>query len=354
MTLPTPEAASAEHLTEVFRRCGLLAGGRVSAVAIDKPFPALLSLVQRLHLTYEGEAANAPASIIFKTDLPNRPGAHWESGRKEVDFYTTVAPATPAGLLLRCFEAHHDPASGKWHLLLEDLTDSHTIATQWPLPPTIGQSEAIVRAHARFQAAWWDDPRLGVTVGTWPEPKAVEDWRKGLAASYAKFADLLGDRLSAERRTFYDRLFDQASRLLQRHRTHRNMTLIQGDSHTWNCFLPRDSSADTPRLFDWDAWRPALGSDDLAYMMAMHWYPDLRQRAERHLLDCFHAELIDRGVTGYDRSSLQDDYRLSVLWATTRPIWMQSAGIPPVIWWNHFERIHMAAADLDCRALLSA
>lgn len=354
MTPSLPLAASAEHLTEVLRRSGVLRGGRVSGVSVQKQFPTILSLVQRLRLTYEGGATDAPASLIFKTDLPNRPGASWESGRKEVAFYTEVAPATPAGLLIRCFEAHHDTTTGAWHLLLEDLTDSHIIATQWPLPPTIEQSETIVRAHASFQAAWWDDPRLGVTVGKWPEPTAVEDWLKSLATSYAKFTDLLGDRLSAERRTFYERLFDQAPRLLGRYRTRRNVTLVQGDSHTWNCLLPRDGSSDTTRLFDWDGWRPSVGATDLAYMMATHWYPDLRQRREDHLLNCYHDELIDRGVTGYDRSSLQDDYRLSVLWATTRPIWMQSAGIPPVIWWSHLERIHLAAADLDCRALLSA
>lgn len=354
MTLPMPQAASADHLTEVLRRCGALGGGRVSAVAIDKQFPTILSLVQRLRLTYEGEATGAPASLIFKTDLPNRPGANWESGRKEVAFYTNVAPATPAGLLLRCFEAHHDTASSSWHLLLEDLTDSHMIATQWPLPPTIEQSEMIVRTHARFQAAWWDHPRLGVTIGTWPGTKAIEAWLKDLVKSYAKFADLLGDRLSAGRRAFYDRLFDQAPRLLQRYLSHRHMTLVQGDSHVWNCLLPRDAASNTARLFDWDGWRPNIGAEDLVYMMAMHWYPDLRQRAEPHLLDCYHAELMACGVTGYDRAAVQDDYRLGVLWHTTRPIWLQSAGIPPVIWWNHLERIHLAADDLDCRALLSA
>ena len=57
-------------------------------------------------------------------------------------------------------------------------------------------------------------------------------------------------------------------------------------------------------------------------------------------------------MTGYDRRALQDDYRLSVLWQTTRPIWMRSFGIPPRIWWSHLERIHLAADDLDCRELL--
>jgi hypothetical protein len=57
-------------------------------------------------------------------------------------------------------------------------------------------------------------------------------------------------------------------------------------------------------------------------------------------------------VVGYDRKALQDDYRLAVLWQTTRPIWFQSAGIPPVIWWNNLKRIHLAVDDLDCRELL--
>ena len=129
------------------------------------------------------------------------------------------------------------------------------------------------------------------------------------------------------------------------------MTIIQGDAHVWNCFLPR-TGTDTPRLFDWDAWRPNIGADDLAYMIAMHWYPEMRQRAERPLLDSFHKELLAHGVTGYDRRDLQDDYRLAVLWQITRPIWMRAVRIPPNIWWNHLERIHLAVDDLDCRALL--
>ncbi|WP_218510254.1 hypothetical protein [Variovorax sp. dw_308] len=50
-------------------------------------------------------------------------------------------------------------------LLLEDLTDSHLVATHWPVPPTFAQRETIVQTRTRFQAAWWDNTRLGVTVG---------------------------------------------------------------------------------------------------------------------------------------------------------------------------------------------
>jgi hypothetical protein len=113
--------------------------------------------------------------------------------------------------------------------------------------------------------------------------------------------------------------------------------------------LPKDGAADTARLFDWDGWQPNVGAKDLAYMIAIHWYPDRRQHAEAPLLDAFHDELLMRGVKGYDRRALQDDYRLPVLWQTTWPIWMRDAGIPPAIWWGHLERVHLAVDDLGCR-----
>ena len=87
-------------------------------------------------------------------------------------------------------------------------------------------------------------------------------------------------------------------------------------------------------------------------MMAMHWYPDRRQRYERLLLDRYHEALLAHGVGGYDRRALQDDYRLSVLLRIMTPVRQASIGIPPVIWWNNLERILMAVDDLDCRELL--
>jgi Ecdysteroid kinase-like family len=87
------------------------------------------------------------------------------------------------------------------------------------------------------------------------------------------------------------------------------MTVIQGDSHVWNNFLPRDGGNDV-RIFDWDCWRVDVAADDLAYMLALHWYPDRRRRMEQPLLDCYHSALLEGGVKGYDRADT--DRRLSV------------------------------------------
>ena len=346
-----PPAANAEYLTVALRKSGVLTHGSVSDVRVERSFDTLLSHIFRLQLTYE-DTAGAPEFLILKAGLVDRPGGPWKAGRHEVAFYTEVASAMSDHLVPRCFDADWAADTGAWHLLLEDLTDSHVIATRWPLPPTPTQCENIVRARARFHAAWWDDPRLGVSIGSWQDVAAQGQQMREFAQILAGFTERFGDRLSSERRDLYARLIDRAPRLLERYRSHRNMTIIQGDSHVWNCFLPRDTAKDHTLLFDWDAWRVDTASDDLSHMMAMHWYPDLRRRIEQPLLDCYHATLEACGVKGYSRRELTDDYRLSVLWNITTPVWQEANGIPPVIWWNSLERIFLAIDDLDCRELL--
>lgn len=352
-TVSLPEVAAPESLDDLLRASGALGGGRITDVAIVESRPTILSHIFRLRLSYAGVAgADSPTTLILKAGLPDRPGGPWSGGRHEVAFYRDVAPLMPGGIVPRCFDAQWESGTGTWHLLLEDLTDSHVVATHWPLPPTFEQCEIIVRTRARCQAAWWDDPRLGATVGSWQEPHADEAAVKVMMGHFSRFADEMGDRLSPERRRLYERLFEGAPRLMERYRTHRDMTIVQGDAHVWNCFLPRDGTRDGGRLFDWDGWQLNTGTDDLACMMAQQWYPDLRSRFEARLLDSFHDELTARGVKGFTREALQADYQLSVLWLLASPIWQHANNIPPVIWWNNFERVCLAVEDLGCRELL--
>jgi hypothetical protein len=151
-------------------------------------------------------------------------------------------------LVPRCFEATWEPDTRAWHNLLEDLTDTHLVATAWPLPPSAEQCKKIVRARARFHAQWWDDARLGTTVGTW---LPVDDSQlETLDAVVTRFFDRVGDLLPSHRRDLYRRLIDRGPELNKRYHSHRNMTVVQGDAHYWNCFLPKDSGNDV-RFFDW-------------------------------------------------------------------------------------------------------
>jgi hypothetical protein len=289
MTQPIPEAIQAERLTATLRRAGVLGAAHVSGVTVESSRDTILSRIIRIRLMYSVSADDAPRSLIFKTCHPDRVGDALHAGRQEVAFYDQIAPLMATNIVPRCFEAYRDAETNAWHLVLEDLTETHAVATQWPLPPTRPQCGAIVRAHARLHASWWDSPRLGVSVGTWLDPEAMDRQMQLVASDFQRFADRAGD----------------------------------------------------------------VASRDLAYMIAMHWYPDRRQAMERSLLDEYHETLIAHGVQGYDRHMLEADYRLSVLWQMTTPVWQAVNNIPAVIWWNGLERIMLAVDDLDCRSLLA-
>jgi hypothetical protein len=345
-----PQAADVEHLTDALRRSGVLRDGRVRDVQVESSSQQFVSRVMRLRLAYEG-TSDAPRTVILKIGLPKRRDDVWETGRREVEFYTRFAALTPTRLVPLCFDAAFEPDTKAWHILLEDLTDTHRIATQWPLPPTMEDCKRMLGALARFHAGWWDDRRLGVSVGLFPDDKALNEVIEKSVRFYKNFADRLGDRLSPYRRDIYERFFAAAPLDLARLRSRRNLSIIHGDAHAWNYFVPLDGGDDV-RLFDWDNWRIGLASTDLAYMMAVHWYPERRRMMERPLLDHYHETLVVRGVQGYGREALDEDYRVSLLRHLMTPVWLAAMDFPPLIWWGHLERVMLAIDDLGCRSLL--
>ncbi|MGT2502814.1 phosphotransferase [Bradyrhizobium guangxiense] len=353
MTPPQlPDVVEPARLTAALRRGGVLDAGAVREVKVLHQRDTVVSHIIRLGLRYVGESTGAPQSLILKTANAAFAEKLANGGRREVEYYTQLTPRMPPGLVPRCFDGHFAEDSLTWHLLLEDLTDSHDVAAAWPLPPSREQTIAIVTTLARWHAAWWDHPSLGDTVGTFASPEDSAERMETFAGHYDRFADSLGDRLSEERRTLYRRLIDQSDRLSQRYHARRHLSITHGDAHVWNFLLPRAGVADTARIFDFDLWSINVPTHDLAYMMAMHWYPERRQALERSLLNLYHDSLIESGIAGYTRGALDRDYRWAVLWQITRPVWQWSINIPPVIWWNNLERVMMAVDDLGCEELL--
>ena len=342
-----------DQLTERLRASGALPFGRVTAIHPEEPRTMLVSTIMPLRVEYSFDApGEAPTRLLLKSSRDGL-GAGLQAivGEREVAFYTQAAPLMPGGPFPRCYDA--ECSSGRFHLLLEDLSETHMVLTQWPLPPSVQACERIVDTWAIFHAFWWRHPRLGREVGTFLDEVALAKLGADYRRRYEHFAGTLGDRLGSGARADYARVLDARERLYTPKRLYATYTLAHGDAHVWNLLYPRDDAASGIYLIDWDAWRIGRGAFDLAYMMALHWYPERRARLEAPLIERYHAGLLAHGVTDYSLDRLWEDYRLAVIGHLATPVWQQSLELPPAVWWPHLHRILAAFEDLDCAALLS-
>jgi hypothetical protein len=214
--------------------------------------------------------------------------------------------------------------------------------------------------HARC----WDDSHVACALSTpdAAERRAGEELHTGgvtdalipwATETVDAFVEAMGDRLTAERRVLYQRIGTEVPpRLVARHVTGRNLTLTQGDVHLGNFLYPRDPARDGARIIDWKRAGVTIGANDLAYMMALYWYPAIRTEREQRLLRHYLERLRISGVTEYGWDDLWADYRLCVLRQFFEAVWGWSVRQNTMIWWNHLERITQAIQQLGCMELL--
>jgi len=351
--LPDLDHVTPEWLTEVLREQGYLADGRVTAVHLKTTRPTAVSLVAHLEVQYADDiSVSLPSQFFLKTSRPDLIANFPLRGQKEVAFYTRITAAMPAPLVVRCYDAVYAPEAKKFHLVLEDVSASHVQATVWPLPPVESQCVQAIDCLAQLHAHWWDHASLAQDMGARPTEASIQQAFRRVEQILPGFLDFLGDRLSQERRAVYEQALRVAPILRQRLLADHGLTLVHGDAHVWNFLFPRDADTDTVRLIDWEGWSMGLGTVDLAYMMALHWYPERRAHLEQPLLRRYHTQLLTHGIVGYDWDACWDDYRLAAIRNLFIPMGQWAAKLWPAIWWPHLERALLAFEDLQCRELL--
>jgi thiamine kinase-like enzyme len=349
-----------EWLTTVLRASGYLQHERVTAVEVKSSRQTIISNTHRLELTYSTAAAErSPSKLFLKLSRPDfDSGIAARFGKKEREYYTLIANRTTDPPSAICYDVAFSPDTGKSHLLLADLSETH-FQTDWPLPPSKPHCEAILNRFARFHAAWWDHPELGKNIGKLATEASIDEYFQSMEKTFADFVEFLDDRLSADRRRLYERVLAAApgairKRICDYNAGGRHLTVIHGDAHFWNCMHPRRLDQDKTYIIDWQCWRIDTATDDLAYMIALHWYPERRRAFEHGLVRGYHDRLMSYGVKHYDWSACWYDYRLSVIGNLFIPIWQWSAKLWPAIWWPHLERAILSFEDLKCEELLGS
>lgn len=334
------ENITAKWLTDVFRSKGHLKSGVVNTIHLqplsDSPFDA--PKVRRLEIKYSQDAVcDVPNKVILKIALKE----------KEYFFYTQIVELMGEIPFLHCYFAQQNDDNSQAIFLLEDLSDTH-FQTEWPVPPSLELCEMAIDCLASFHTFWWNDPRLEtdfrekVTKGN--------SWTGRLKEAIDKlpaFLGFIGDRLSIEQKGIYDKVLASSNHHWKPDNTRNAKTLLHGDIHFWNFLFPKDSSKDGIRIFDWNSWDIGKGTNDLAYMMGLHWYPNLRRTREQYLLKRYHNNLLEQGISSYSWDDCWLDYRESCIMNLFIPIWQWQRGISPIVWWSHLERSFLTFDDLS-------
>lgn len=345
----------AAWLSAVLRQSGALTGGGVVGHDVVEG-QGNWSENARLRLHYsEGSTGERPQRLFLKltnTDL----GDDEYFGSSEVDYYARDYRDVPDAPVIRCYDAAYSAEKQRYHVLLDDLTDTHFVAAN--RRPTLAYGLALAEGLAALHARWWGGSRLteaGVSLHT---PEHIERFVEIAAPGAEHIIAALPAELAPHWPQILRDLFASHSAILSgRSQNPQGFTIIHGDVGENNILIPR--AGERPiyiidrQPFDWSLtiW---LGVYDLAYAMVLDWDSETRRQLEMPVLKHYHAELARRGVAGYSWERLLDDYRLSV--ATTVCVATEycRGGInerAKPYWLPMLRRALTACDDLDCRRL---
>jgi hypothetical protein len=305
---------------------------------------------ERSAATPVADTADTPRSLFVKFPKKDSPPQILSTFRREVTMYRDPAYRLTPNVLPLCYAAEFDESDDRFVIALEDLSETH-FQSEWPLPPAIENCRMAVRSLARLHAHWWDHPQLEQKT----EPFAPRGQHAAAVAVFCelteRFISALGDSLSPHRAQVIRDICAKPRVLLDRMSARTNVTLVHRDAHLWNFLFPRDSAGQV-RMIDWQLYGNGFGANDLAYMIALFWHPERRERYEQELLRLYHSTLTEHGVTGYGYDDLETDYRIGVIRCIGVPVEQWNLKLWPAIWAVHIERIFCAYDDLECAALL--
>lgn len=293
------------RLTEILRTQGHLDRGRVTRVDVAQVFETPPSFHARLRLFYSSDASlYAPRLLFVKSPKPHK----LARGKREVDFYTRLAPLMPDAPLLPCYAAPWTPTTGESFLLLADVSATHMTAT---LPLSWSQIEAMAQTLARIHARWWEHPELVALVGEAPEAHFAADFAE-CAGYYAELSENLGDQLSSSQRGMFESFLAHGPDLiLPRIRQKRALTLSHPENHHENSLFPVQQTG-AALLIDWHQYRCWCGVQDLVSVIDRCLTEEQRQRSHE-LVAIYYRALVRHGVTGYSWEQCWEDYRLGIV-----------------------------------------
>ncbi|BAZ10260.1 hypothetical protein NIES4071_20750 [Calothrix sp. NIES-4071] len=308
-----------EELTCLFRLHGHLKTGNILKIEVTKTFETPPSNLANLTLTYSPDVS---CSEVVKHLLLKAPKPHkLMRGKREIDFYTKVAPLIPNVPVVPCFATSYEEKTGISYLFLADVSATHATREREILSPS--QLESMIDALAQLHATLWDYPNLLSLAGE--SPRECLGYENGdNEEDYAGLVAQLGEQLTAdERKIFEIFLTDAPKLLLERAESGQHLTLCHPENHHGNFLLPYQDEACT-YIIDWHQYRYWWGARDIVSLVNRCLLQEQLHLTESLLL-LYYERLLKYGVTNYAWSDCLSDYRLGIIDYLTLPLQYQEA-----------------------------
>jgi len=304
-----PLQIDAAWLTMALRHAGVLGSANVRGFTRKPVGNGLVADSYRFVLDYDGDASDAPRSVVGKfpaTDTASRKsGSDHVLYLREVSFYRELAQHfeihTP-----RAYVAEVDPDNDNFTLLLADLAPARQ--GDQLAGCSVEDARVALREIAALHAPRWGDASL----------ETIE-W---LALRPAKLTAMVDEMLPAIIELYKARydgvlepefidLIDRLPATIKLSREDRSTprTLIHCDFRLDNMMFDVYGGARPLATLDWQTLAIGPALTDVAYFLSAGLDADLRRAHEVELVRGYHRELLRRGVTGFDWDACWRDYR---------------------------------------------
>jgi len=345
------EQVTTAWLTTVLSRSGALTQGIVQAFDVDTG-QGNWSSNARLTVHYAAASQGTrPRHLFLKlvnTDLGDE-----SFGPSEVFYYTRDYVDVADAPLIRCYDAAYSEEQQRYHLLLDDVSETHVLAADHSL--TLDYGLALAEGFAALHARWWGAQKLADAAAP------IHD-----AAHIQRFADIAQPGVepiirhcSADLKPHWPDLMrdfftHHPAKMIARAQDTTGFTLIHGDAGPYNIMVPREGTRPLYLIdrqpFDWSltTW---LGVYDLAFAIVLDWDSETRRNLEIAVLQHYHQQLLQRSVADYSWEQLWDDYRLAAAMGIYIATEYCRGGlnIPAQKYWlPRLQRSLTACDDLNC------
>lgn len=344
-----------DWLTTVLLQSGALEKGAVDGFEIIATQERELSSNVSLQLTYNAGSSGELPERLFLKMVNMQYDDDDPLLSSEVDYYTRDYQGVNGVPIPRCYHAALSEDLQRYHILLDDLSQTHIGASKKSF--TLEHGLALAEGLAVMHAHWWSADRLRQGGKAIPSPEAIERFI-GIAHPGAEFilkhySDELTPHWSGMIREIYER---HPQVLIERTRDPNVFTLIHGDAGPWNIFVPIEGDGPVYLIdrapFEWSLtmW---LGVYDLAYLLVTGLGVETRRNLEQPLLQRYHACLVENGVENYSWEQLYEDYRLmAAMGVYIATEWCRGGENPyKEIWMTMLHQALTAVDDLECSKL---